>query len=351
MSEIIRIKSISDFVNALSELGECNKDKSRFFRGHSDCCYQLIPSIYREPYLIKNEHRIIQDAFTYCSEYFSENETLFEKLVKLQHYDYKTRLLDITSNAFVALYFAIDTCREKSVQIDETKDGEVIILDINNNEIKYPDSDTVAILSALSLRDNNFGIKSISDFSEQQAKIAEAICMISNYNANHNYRNEESDDILKDVILDAGYNSPKDLLKSVCGKEYNKVFTEVFNAQEIIVSLLNDIRKDKPYFLPIIKCEDFNNVLCVRSKFNNQRILRQHGSFLIFGIQNKKIEMAVVEPKWVVAGKNAEFRFIIDKDSKSRILDELKSFGISRQTLFPELDSQATHIISRYKDN
>ena len=72
---------------------------------------------------------------------------------------------------------------------------------------------------------------------------------------------------------------------------------------------------------------------------------------MIFGIQNQKTENAVVNPKWVVSGDNSKFRFIIDRNSKSRILDELKFFGISRQTLFPELDSQATQIISCYKDN
>ena len=314
MSEKIMIKSISDFVNALSKLGGCNKDKSRFFRGHSDCCYQLIPSIYRKPYLIKNEHRIIQDAFTYCSEYFSENETLFEKLVKLQHYDYKTRLLDITSNALVALYFAIDTFREKSIQIDETKDGEVIILD----------------LSALSLRDANFDIEEISVISKYNLEIEKHLRLISEKQILNHLEDRDREYFIS--LTREIEKLPKDdrlgMLRYMTIRE--------FNSQEHITRLLNDIRKDKPYFLPIIKNEDFNNVLCVRSKFNNQRILRQHGSFLIFGIQNQKTENAVVNPKWVVSGDNAEFRFIIDGNSKSRILDELKFFCFCRKTLFPE---------------
>ena len=46
---------------------------------------------------------------------------------------------------------------------------------------------------------------------------------------------------------------------------------------------------------------------------------------------------------WTFAGG------LIDKAAKPRILDELKSFGVSHQTLFPELDAQANHIINRHR--
>lgn len=345
MSEKIMIKSISDFVNALSKLGECNKDKSRFFRGHSDCCYQLIPSIYRELYLIKNEHRIIQDAFTYCSKYFSENETLFEKLVKLQHYDYKTRLLDITSNALVALYFAIDTCEVNGVKIDKSVDGEVIIFDIPINEIKYSDSDTVAILSAISLQNIDFDVDEISIISQYVGNREKAL-----------YFKKESD-IVSFLESEPKYKPLLDKIKfliseigNLSDNERNKIITPIltkeFNSQEQIVKLLHDIRKDKPYFLPNIQREHFNQVLCVRAKHTNSRILKQHGAFLIFGIGGKKIYPAEIDKNWQRTINNQ--KIIIDRNSKQKILDELQYFGISRQTLFPELDKQATHIISRY---
>ncbi|MDO4441257.1 MAG: FRG domain-containing protein [Moraxella sp.] len=346
MSNAIRIESVSDFVNALSELGECNKDKSRFFRGHSNCCYQLIPSIYRQKYLIENEHRIIQDAFTYCSNYFSDNETLFEKLVKLQHYDYKTRLLDITSNALVALYFAIDNCKTNEVQIDKEVDGEVIIFDIPTNEIKYPDSDTVAILSAISLQNSDFDIDSISIISQYFGNREKALYFKNESDIVSFLQSEPKQKQLFDTIQ---------YLISEIGKlpnnEQNKIINPIlikeFNSQEQIIKILNDIRKDKPYFLPNIQREHFNQVLCVRAKHTNPRILKQHGAFLIFGINGRKIYPATMQD-WQRTINNK--RIIIDRHSKKKILDELEYFGISRQTLFPELDKQATQIINRYKD-
>ena len=123
------INSISDLSRILQTLGEPEKGHTRFFRGHADKDWQMLPSIYRAQHLIENEDKIIKDALTYCPDDFLPSDTLFEKLVKLQHYGYSTRLLDLTANALVALYFAASP--------SSNKDGELIILDIPDTEIKY----------------------------------------------------------------------------------------------------------------------------------------------------------------------------------------------------------------------
>ena len=348
MSNAIRIESVADFVSALSELGECDRDKSRFFRGHSNKEYLLESSIYRKDKNtgkqehIQNEHRIVKDVLTECAEYFSPHDTLFDKLVKMQHYDYPTRLLDISYNALVGLYFAISNSKD---ELKDKNDGEVIVFDIPNDEIKHHDSDTVAILSALSLRDESFDLEEIISFSDQQAKIAQTFYMVKECNSKSTYQNNEFNIEIKDEMLRLGFSSPKDLLSHLSNREYNKKFLETFNQQEQIMRLLNDIRKDKSYFMPIINSNDLEKVICVKPKLNNPRIAKQHGAFLIFGIQNNKSNQADVNPKWVRA------KFIIDADSKNNILRELAYFGIRHQTLFPELDKQSTHIINRYKDS
>lgn len=326
------IHSIENLLDVLYLLGEPKQGTTRFFRGHSKSSYLMQPSIYRQLYLIENEDKIIRDALTNCPDDFSPSDTLFEKLVKLQHYGYATRLLDLTTNALVALYFAASS--------QENEDGELIILDIPDEQIKYDDSDTVAVLSAISLTKKDLILENYIDFATKCAELT--------YHEYIYINNPDSQDSqkIKDTVLKK-FNLPDWQTTLMLGADEVKqeTFLKNFNEQQNIVSLIHNIRADKPSFRPVIQPTDMQRVLCVRAKLNNARISRQQGSFLLFGIDNEKVKPAHVPDEWL---RRVDNQKIIIKNKK-QIMKELKSFGISKQTLFPELESQAQEIMAQYK--
>ena len=131
-------------------------------------------------------------------------------------------------------------------------------------------------------------------------------------------------------------------------KEFYDEINSIFNSQDQIIKLLQDIRTDKPQFTSNIDPKDFQRVLCVRAKLNNARISRQQGCFLLFGIGGSKLKSAAIPDEWQRLASNGQ-KIIVKAENKAAIMEELKSFGISKRTLFPELEAQAKEIMDYYK--
>jgi hypothetical protein len=69
---------------------------------------------------------------------------MFDRLVRMQHFGFPTRLMDVSLNPLAALYFATNP-RPK----DESSDGVVTAFAVPRNREKYYDSDAVSCIASL----------------------------------------------------------------------------------------------------------------------------------------------------------------------------------------------------------
>ena len=169
------IDDLASFIDTVSKIPR-KKDHTLFFRGHANENFSALPAIFRaipkssssEKYIDK-EAQLFHNMIMQCPDEFKDSVSTFDHLVKMQHYSLPTRLLDITTNPLVALYFS---CSEF---IEEGTNGEVIVYQIPNNDIKFYNSDTVSVISNLAQLKNDFDIKSDTKSDDYREKFIHII--------------------------------------------------------------------------------------------------------------------------------------------------------------------------------
>ncbi len=215
--------SVEQFLQILYRL-EAKEETETFFRGHENSQFELTPSLFRRGadggwQFLPSEDRLCKELLIAHYDDFQSDQYCFDRLVRMQHYRLPTRLLDISSNPLVALFFACHSDPEP-LEID----GEVIIFQIKEESMKYYDSDTVSCISNIS---------------------------------NLTYEQKNS--------LDPNLE------------------TEEFNTTESALKLLHHIKSEKGFFEARIAPDDLRSIICVKAKRNNTRIKSQSGAFLLFG--------------------------------------------------------------------
>lgn len=273
-----KIGSVRTYITAIENLPQ-DAESVNFYRGHGDISYKLVPSLYRDLGWIRNEHVIFQELVLRCPNDFKLSGPTFNILVKMQHYSLPTRLLDITTNPLIALYFA---CIGGGAA-----DAEVIAFKIPKDEIRYYDSDRVSLIS-------NIG------------------------------------------RLPEHTRFPKNVEKNE------------FNTNDDVIKLVREIQREKPYFEARIDPVDISSVVCVKPVLDNPRIIKQDGAFLLFGVDGEKGKPASVPDNYLLS--NEEFKIIIRGTEKIKVLDQLESLGITRSTIYPEIEHVAGYLKDRYRD-
>lgn len=271
----------------LKEQGEETDNQHFFFRGQANVDWDIIPGIFRGN-LLSYEADLVQLAFLRNPSDFKLLGSNFEKLAKLQHYGLPTRLLDVTSNPLVALYFACQTHKEFIMSEEYGKE--------------YAEETDGAVF---------FQRAYCKGYDELEIKVISHVACTQ-------LLGKTLEDLLIDLV-DEGIYTEGAALK--CRDNKYRSLIEV---------LQND------YF--------------VISNLNNERLIRQSGAFLVCGHYNvildeKQIGKSVLQK--ANGGLKSQFDgfyFHIPAEKKKEILDELDFYNINEGSLFPELEHQMTYI-------
>lgn len=118
---MIKYMYIVQKISRSSSNEDSEKGSILYFRGQSRESWSVEPSVFRDEQL-SLEHELIREAIRQKPDELANGLTNFERLTKLQHYELPTRLLDVTENPLIALYFAceLETETEGAVYVTQT---------------------------------------------------------------------------------------------------------------------------------------------------------------------------------------------------------------------------------------
>lgn len=291
-SNVILIDSVCSFIEEIKRIKEMKESEygtstELYFRGQETEFWDIEPSIFRDD-MLSIEHKLMQIPLQKSPIEFKDFNSMFDIMTTYQHYGMCTRLLDLTTNPLVALYFA---CKEHGVEKYATEDGEEVEKEpygvVYYTDKYYPSQSTnieIQIVSALASYDLNK--------ENTLLKVLEKL---------------QHDQIIDNKIKDNWLNNYGEFVKII------------------------------------------QNNYMVMPTYTNERLRKQSGVFLLtslfsFNRENDVKKSVISKAKGKLNDEFSNVCFYVSGENKETILKELDLYNINEATLFPELEHQLSYI-------
>lgn len=252
-----------------------------------DSCIDRFPAHW------KHERELYEEAMRLNVASFYEDRTMCERIARMQHYRLPTRFADLSVNALLPTLFACGGCSDKPGE-NSNEDGFIRVVKVAKHKMKSFTSDIIVAISHLPL-----------------------------VNADDTQPNKQ----------ELGY------LEYEVQRERPGFSLESYG------------RRGNPLY------EEIQQVWAFKPLMNNPRIRNQGGLFLAFGCRDGKEPL---HPSFSLADYDnlnapsygiAQVGFVrIAAKAKSKILDQLRMFGMTEESVYPELSDVCQTLDKRFKE-
>ena len=294
------ISSVSDLLKLVNRIGDRSAGNVVYLRGEGAHYGKLQPKVMRSSengeYLFRTkESDMLMELMTRRPEDFGDSMPALSQWVLAQHHGLPTRLLDVTRNPLVALFWACQSDNEKPGE-----KGQVHIFSVPKDLVKPFNSDTISIIA-------NFAKLPISDKNL----------------------------LLGWTLDEAEARAPKSPL--------NYIYEHSMQGLYQLICL------EKPYFDKRIDPRDLFRVFVVEPKQSFERIRAQAGAFLVSAFHERFERSRIL--KWNEDIPIYDHHcYMVPSEAKKGILNDLRLLNITRETLLPGLDETARAVMAKVKE-
>lgn len=289
------VKTVSELLNKVLDIDEHYQSKRGefrlYFRGECRCGWPLRPSIMRGS-LVSHEGNMLEELASRRPEEFKGLSSALEQWVLAQHHKLSTRFLDVTKNPLVALFNACGGSEDDPARYKDEA-GRLHIFVVPRSLVKPFTSDTIRVIASF-------------------AKLS------------------QGEQIALQREGSFGF-----------GPTYSHSLRRLYYF----------IRQENPYFEELVDPRHLCQVFVVEPQQTPERVRTQSGAFLVSALHSRFEKREVLDRTPYIPIYD-HFMLTIPSshrlDLKTPILKDLAMLNITRETLFPGLDSSAEAINKRY---
>ena len=302
--DVDTIDGLDDLLSLCRQLRSAyGDDVVLYFRGESKEFDELRPSVMRKDEngkfpLRSFESEMLNDLLTRQPDAFSGLSSALAEWVIAQHHQLNTRLLDVTRNPQVAIFFACNG--------DGGKDGRLHVFAVPKSIIKPFNSEEVAVISNFAKLPR----------TEQNLLLGKT-----------------ESDAIGDVYPAEARGIGEGIRLFALAKAHHH----------------STVRRERPDIQENIDIRDLFRVFVVEPQQTFERIRAQSGAFLLSAFHDRfeRTEILKANPETPVYGHHV---LRIPYARKTDLLDDLSMLNVRLETLFPGIDQTARTITQSYRN-